>query len=85
VIICTETWVDPSITNNQIFLDEYKLYRKDRLTTGGGVLIAINKEYLSSPVPELSTDCGIVWAKISLTNSKDLYIAAYYNPKENNK
>jgi hypothetical protein len=85
VIICTETWVDPSITDNQIFPDEYKLYRKDRLTTEVGVLIAINKEYLSSPVPELSTDCEIVWAKISLANSQDLYIAAYYNPKTTNE
>jgi hypothetical protein len=30
-------------------------------------------------VPELQTECEIVWAKISTVNSKDLYIAAYYN------
>ena len=44
-------------------------------------MIAINKEYLSEPVPEYDTDCKIVWAKIKLVNSKDLYLAAYYNPK----
>ena len=52
---------------------------------GGGVIIAINNDYLSSPVPELHTECEIVWAKISLVGSKDLYLASYYNPKTSNE
>ena len=48
-------------------------------------MIAINKEYLSEPVPEYDTDCEIVWAKIRLVNNKDLYLAAYYNPKTSNE
>ncbi|CAC5409269.1 unnamed protein product [Mytilus coruscus] len=58
VIIATETWLDQSITNSQIFPQEYNIYRKDRKgnKTGGGVLIAINNKYLSSEVPELDTD-----------------------------
>jgi hypothetical protein len=44
VIIATETWLDPTITNRQIFPPNYNIYRKDRKgnKTGGGVLIAIN-------------------------------------------
>ncbi|CAC5384628.1 unnamed protein product [Mytilus coruscus] len=30
VIIATETWLDQSITNSQIFPQEYNIYRKDR-------------------------------------------------------
>ena len=48
-------------------------------------MIAINKEYLSEPVPEYDTDCEIVWAKIRLVNNKDLYLAACYNPKTSNE
>lgn len=84
VVICTETWIAHSMADNRRFLDNYHIYHKDRKTTGGGVLIAISKEYLSESVPEYDTECEIVWAKIKLINSKDLHIAAYYNPKTSN-
>ena len=48
-------------------------------------MIAINKEYLSEPVPEYDTNCEKVLAKIRLVNNKDLYLAAYYNPKTLNE
>jgi exonuclease III len=53
IVICTETWIAPSITDSQIFHTNYKLYRNDGKTTGGGVLVAINSDHLSTPVPEL--------------------------------
>ena len=53
IVICTETWIAPSITDRQIFPTNYKLYRNDGKTTGGGVLVAINSDHLSTPVPEL--------------------------------
>ena len=52
---------------------------------GGGVLIAINSDHLSTPVPELQTNCEIVWAKISLVGNKEMYLASYYNPKTSNE
>jgi hypothetical protein len=52
---------------------------------GGEVLIAISNDILSTPVPELQTDCEIVWAKISLVGRKDMYIASYYNPTTSNE
>ena len=83
VIIATKTWLDPTITNSQIFPPNYNIYRKDRKgnKTGGGVLIAINDKYLSSEIPELDTDCEIIWCKIQQKGNKDLYICSYYNPK----
>ena len=57
IVIATETWLDPTVTNSQIFPPNYNIYRKDRKgnKTGGGVLIAMNDKYLSSEVPELDT------------------------------
>ena len=52
---------------------------------GGGVIIAINSDHLSSPEPELQTECEIVWAKINLVGSNDLDLASYYNPKTSNE
>lgn len=85
IILGTETWIEGSITNNQILPLTYNVYRKDWNTNGGGVLIAISNDHLSSPVPELDTDCEIIWAKINLVESKDLYLASYYNPKTSNE
>lgn len=36
-------------------------------------------------MPELQKNCEIVWAKISLTGIKDLYLASYYNSKTANE
>jgi hypothetical protein len=48
IVIGTETWIDPTVTDNQIFPPSYKLYRKDSNMQGGGVLIAIsNDRYLA--------------------------------------
>ncbi|CAC5424734.1 unnamed protein product [Mytilus coruscus] len=62
VMIMTETWLDSSITNSQIFPPEYNIYRKDRKEnkTGGGVLIAIHNKFLSTEIPELDTICEII-------------------------
>ena len=48
---------------------------------GGGVLIAIKDCLISEPVPELQTDCEIVWAKINLAGTKTLYLSSFYHPK----
>ncbi|VDH93834.1 Hypothetical predicted protein [Mytilus galloprovincialis] len=56
IVLGTETWIDSSITNNQIFPPNYNIYRNDR-NIQGGVLIAINSDNLSTPVSELQTNC----------------------------
>jgi hypothetical protein len=43
-----------------------------------GVLIAIKKEFISTEVTELKTDCEIVWSQINMSGSKNLLIGAYY-------
>ena len=85
VFIATETWLDPSINDNQAFPANHKIWRKDMTTistwSSGGVLIAIKDDYPSNEVPELKSDCEIVCIRINLVGSKDLYVCSYYNPK----
>jgi hypothetical protein len=42
----------------------------------GGVLLAINKNFISDEVEELhpGNDCEIIWAKLEIKGSKTLYI-----------
>lgn len=49
--------------------------------SGGGVLTAVREEYSSEEVPELQTDCEIIWTKINLKDTRNLYICSFYNPK----
>ena len=77
ILVLVETWLDSSISSSSIFPDylNMEVYRRDRQNQlGGGVLVAITKDYLSTPVKELETDCESVWAEISLAGAKKLYI-----------
>jgi hypothetical protein len=59
--------------------DGFHSYRNDRNLNGGGVLIAVKDTYITSSVPELQTDCEIVWCKMEIVGHKTFYISAYYN------
>ena len=47
----TETWLSHHIYDNEILPFGYTIYRKDRDSRGGGVLLAVNKKFSSSLVP----------------------------------
>ena len=46
IIVGTETWLSPDISNNEVIPAEwnYNIYRKDRPDGYGGVMIAISKQ-----------------------------------------
>lgn len=51
-IIClTETWLSDFICNGEILPTGFVLYRKDRPSRGGGVLIAVRESLFSSFIP----------------------------------
>ena len=48
IIAVSETHLDDSINSAEIFPPEYIIYRRDRDRNGGGVLIAVKRNVLSS-------------------------------------
>jgi len=79
IVIGTETWLEPNIKNSEIFPAGYKIHRKDRTKSGGGgVLLAIKNELNSEEVPDLDSDCEIIWSKIRLVGTGTLYLCSYY-------
>ena len=85
VIIGTETWLQPSITSNEIFKPEmgYTLNRKDRSNQAyGGVLTSVRSELVSSACPDLDTGCELLWVQIDPTGAKSLHIGAFYRPPD---
>ena len=86
IIIGTETWLDNTIPSTVFFpTNMFNVFRKDRPPNNrnkshGGVLLAITKEFISSEVKELQTNCEIVWAEINITGTKKILVGSYYRP-----
>jgi hypothetical protein len=63
----------------------YNIYRNDRAPntkdkSHGGVLLPITKDFISSEITELKTNCEIVWAEINITGTKKICVVSYYRP-----
>ena len=86
IILACETWLDGNVKDNEYLpSDIYTIYRKDRNRLGGGVLIAVRSNLNSHEVPELATDCEMIWAAIKLQGRKTLYVCSYYRPNESDE
>lgn len=84
IIVLTETWLYPSIYSNELFHDEYTVYRCDRdpaagKTKGGGCLIAVRNKFQSVRVFDTVTANEEVWIKVTLHDSV-LYMCSVYFP-----
>jgi hypothetical protein len=80
VIIGSESFLAPEIADSEVFPSEYEPYRADRDRNGGGAFIAISKKYVSAEVPELKTNCELVWAQLNISGSRSVCIGSFYRP-----
>ena len=97
IVIMTETWLKPDKADGEIgeagrFACEYDIHRRDRpgKKTGGGVLIAVKKQYISSRQEDLEADsekenAEMIWVKIPVEKCRTLYVSGFYRPKANDK
>ena len=97
IVIVTETWLKPDKADGEIgetgrFACEYDIHRRDRpgKKTGGGVLIAVKKQYISSRQENLEADsekenADMIWVKIPVEKCRTLYVSSFYKPKANDK
>ena len=83
IIIGTETWLVPGTTNSELMLDDYDIYRRDRPSRGGGVLIAIKKSLCSEQI-SASKDTETIFCKVQLKGKKPLIIGCVYRPPDYN-
>jgi len=86
ILIGTETWLDQEINTCEIFPREYSVYRRDRPSRGGGVLIAV-RDGLSSvqePLPS-HPDCELLWVRVKLKRNRNLLVGAFYRPDVTDK
>ena len=77
IIAVSETWLHKNIYDNEILLAGYTLFRSDRGTKGGGVMLAINDEltYKQLTVPDT-----IEALEVIINCSKNLIFGIVYIP-----
>ncbi|CAG2220894.1 unnamed protein product [Mytilus edulis] len=74
-----------AIKSSEVFPDNFKITRNDTGTLGGGIVLGIHEDLISTEFIKPVTDCEIEWAKIKLKSSKDRFTASYYMPHRNMK
>ena len=77
IIAVTETWLTSSIYNKEILPSNFAIYRNDRGTRGGGVLLAVN---LSIPSKIVSCPDDIKAIVIELFPQHPVKLCLVYNP-----
>ena len=75
----TETWLNDCFYDNEILPCEYTIYRKDRGSRGGGVLIAVNKS-ISSTLISSPSDLELVAINLDVGNSSITVCTVYVPP-----
>ena len=72
IVIGSEIWLHPDIFNAEIVREDvgYEMFRWDRSTRGGGVLVLVSKRYIALRVEQFETECEILWVKVEIVGSK---------------
>ncbi|XP_065895943.1 uncharacterized protein [Dysidea avara] len=77
-ILCiTETWLSKDIFDNEIIPSGYTIYRKDRDSRGGGVLLAVKDNITSS---QLSSPPHVEILTVLISTSNPFIISVVYIP-----
>ena len=79
IIIGTESWLEgikPGLPPSKTAIKDYRTFRNDRDSKGGGVFLCIHSDITATETPDLVTNCESVWAKLKLASSKDLYVGS---------
>ena len=82
-IVCiTESWLDGSIENSEIFIQDYIAHHLDRNRHGGVLLIYVKDLFSSTVVYRGMPDFELIIVSVKSlgSNSPDLSIALFYRP-----
>ena len=80
-IIClTETWLSSEISDSEVSISGYNLYRADRDRHGGGILMYIDSRLQCQILPLNCHELEILWVKITLQNGQSSAIGVHYRP-----
>ena len=80
IIIGSESWLDDSISNNEVLPPDFRAFRKDRVygnDSRGGVFVALRNDIIGTQV-DYDTDCEVIWVQIQLVSCRNIVVGAFY-------
>ena len=80
IVVITETFLDNSFLDSELFSAQYAVFRKDRNRHGGGVLIAV-RQHISAVrwvTSELS-NIELIWLRV-VSGSSSFMLGGFYRP-----
>ena len=81
IIIATETWFDSGVVDSEFFDSQFTVHRRDRATHAGGVIVAVNSDFISTREESLEReDTESVWVKLNISGCKTLLVGGIYRP-----
>ena len=85
ILLLSETKIDDSFPNSQFFAEGFKMYRKDRTKTGGGLLLYVNENLPGKIINsyKFKENSEIILFEFSVSNKKWLLLGSYRPPSQN--
>ena len=82
----SETWLSKSVSDNEVRVDGYRTYRKDRGGNGGGVLVYVSETLKSCRRVDLEKDdVEAVWIELRFQMKEVLCCNIYRPPGANHE
>ena len=79
IIAFTESWLDNTVSDREICIPGYKVYRKDRNRNGGGIVLFVDEKLRINRRTDLeSTDLKAVWLEIRERANRRALIGAVF-------
>ena len=83
VIALTETWLDDSVNDSEITINNYCIIRADRNRQGGGVCLYIRESLTFNPRIDIKTDSiETVWVEILQPKSMPILVGVAYSQSD---
>ena len=83
VISITESWLDHTVNDSEIEIENYVVVRKDRNRSGGGVCMFIHKDLSFNVRNDLEhKHLESIWVDLILPKSKPILIGTCYRPPD---
>ena len=85
ILLLSETKIDDSFPDSQFFAEGFKMYRKDRTKTGGGLLLYVNENLPGKIISsyKFKENSEIILFEFSVSNKKWLLFGNYKPPSQN--
>ncbi|XP_040072988.1 uncharacterized protein LOC115309328, partial [Ixodes scapularis] len=84
IVMGTESWLDDTVSDTEVFPPGFTVYRKDRHRHGGGVFLLVSSWWRSCAV-KFENDSESVWCRVRFPKGNTVVFGTIYRPPDGNE